>query len=215
MRLSLIGMAGSGKSHWSRKLAAKGFQRFCCDDRIEEKLAPELTSPAGTSLRPGPWMGFPWEPTYAEREARYLCRETEVLAEIVHTLKNQTSGREPVVVDTTGSLVYASQEILATLRELTVMVYLPVPAEFRASLLEAYRSHPHPLVWHGMFDQKPGESEEAALDRCYAKLVSSREQLYERIADVWIDFYQRRKRGCTTDHFLSMIQDKTASKDQA
>jgi dephospho-CoA kinase len=42
IKLSLIGMSGAGKSHWAQKLAAAGFRVISIDDRIEEKLAPEL-----------------------------------------------------------------------------------------------------------------------------------------------------------------------------
>ena len=53
MRLTLIGMAGTGKSHWSRKLEAAGFTRFGCDDRIAQRLAVALGLPAGFDL--GRW----------------------------------------------------------------------------------------------------------------------------------------------------------------
>jgi len=73
MRLSLIGMAGSGKSYWSRKLAEHGFRRFCCDDMIEAKLAPELTRSDGTMMKVAEWMGFPYGPHYQECESQYLA----------------------------------------------------------------------------------------------------------------------------------------------
>jgi hypothetical protein len=207
MHLSLIGMAGSGKSHWSKKLARRGFRRFCCDDLIEGKLAHELKTSDGTPLPLGQWMGFPWEPTYGDREARYLSHEKEVLSEIIGYLKTQRSKHRNVVVDTTGSVIYAPEELLSQLGRLTVMVYLPVPADFRVSLLEAYRSRPHPLVWHGLFTREPGETKEEALTRCYPKLISSREQRYELYADVRVDFHLRRDKGFTVDQFLSVIAD--------
>jgi len=66
MRLSLIGMSGSGKSSWSIKLSELGFKRFCCDDMITEKLDRDLTRPDGTCMKLGEWMGFPYEPHYEE-----------------------------------------------------------------------------------------------------------------------------------------------------
>ena len=215
MHLSLIGMAGSGKSYWSRQLVGKGFQPFCCDDMIEEKLAGELLTADGAPLKPGPWMGFPWEANYGDREAKYLSCEREVLQEILHYLTRHRAESRRVVVDTTGSVIYAGEEVLAKLRQLTTMVYLPVPLEFRQSLLQAYRSRPHPLVWHGMFRRNPGESNEDALARCYPNLVSSREQLYEQYADVRVDFYQRRSEDFTAGRFLELIGDTKASGDRA
>ena len=38
MKISIVGMSGSGKTYWSKKLESEGFKRFCCDDLIEEKL---------------------------------------------------------------------------------------------------------------------------------------------------------------------------------
>jgi hypothetical protein len=37
-------MSGVGKSYWTQKLAASGFRAISIDDRIEEKLAPELNA---------------------------------------------------------------------------------------------------------------------------------------------------------------------------
>ena len=61
MRISLIGMAGAGKTYWSIKLAQQGFRRFCCDDLIAAKLAPDLKRPDGSTMGMGEWMGFPYE----------------------------------------------------------------------------------------------------------------------------------------------------------
>jgi len=72
MRLSLIGMSGSGKSSWSIKLSELGFKRFCCDDMITEKLDRDLTRPDGTCMKLGEWMGFPYEPHYEEYRKRHL-----------------------------------------------------------------------------------------------------------------------------------------------
>ncbi len=94
MRLSLIGMSGSGKSHWSMRLAEIGFHRFCCDEMIARNLSAELTRADGTVMALGEWMGFPYEPHYKEREARYLTYEVRVLDEILGYLAD--SARDPV-----------------------------------------------------------------------------------------------------------------------
>src|SRR4029077_4464676 len=38
LRLALIGMSGTGKTFWSKRLAEAGRSAFCCDDRIEQRL---------------------------------------------------------------------------------------------------------------------------------------------------------------------------------
>ena len=101
MRLSLMGMSGSGKSYWSQKLAEHGFKRFCCDALIAQKLRSQLTAADGAPVEMGKWMGFPYEPGYRIREAQYLAFEVEVVREILEYLRNTTESDEDIVVDTT------------------------------------------------------------------------------------------------------------------
>jgi shikimate kinase len=206
MRLSLIGMAGSGKSHWSRKLEAEGFIRFCCDDLIAEKLGPELKNPDGTSMSVADWMGFPYENRYREREERYLSLEAEVVQEIIDYLESGTGGpQENIVVDTTGSVVYLRDSLLERLSRLTTIVLLATPLAVKDRLLNAYMEHPHPMLWRGMFERKPGESRLEALSRCYSRLFTSRERLYRRHAAVTIGYHVRRKENFGIADFLELI----------
>ena len=113
MRLSLIGMAGSGKSTWSSKLAEHGFRRYCCDDLIAAKLAPELTRTDGSTMKMSEWMGFPFEPHYHEFESKYLNYEIDVLGELFEHLANLKNTSEVnIVIDTTGSVIYAGEVLL-------------------------------------------------------------------------------------------------------
>lgn len=206
MRLSLIGMAGSGKSHWSRKLEEHGFTRFCCDDMIAERLAPELKRPDGTSMSVAQWMGFPCEAGYRERETRYLFCEKEVLQEVIEYLENMEGDlEEDVVVDTTGSVIYVDDKLLKKLSCLTTMVLLETPPHIQARLLESYLSHPHPMVWNRMFSQRPGESHLDAMNRCYPLLFSSRTQLYEHYGTVTIGYDERRRKGFSVNDFLNQV----------
>ena len=43
-RLALVGMSGSGKTFWTKKLAAAGWRSVCCDDLIEQRLAQRLAA---------------------------------------------------------------------------------------------------------------------------------------------------------------------------
>lgn len=209
MRVSLIGMAGSGKSYWSRKLAEHGFRYFCCDDLIAAKLAPELARPDGTTMRMAKWMGFPYEPHYRERESKYVTYEKEVLTEILGYLESRENNpEENIVVDTTGSAIYAGEEILTRLRRYTTIVYLSTPPELHGRLLEAYISKPHPMVWRDAFSKELNETNDNALARCYPKLVSAREQLYERYAQVTIDYSRRSEKGFGVNDFLRGVHGK-------
>jgi len=206
MRLSLIGMAGSGKSYWSMKLVEHGFRRFCCDDLIAAKLDPELTRPDGTTIELGQWMGFPYEPHYRERESKYLAYEIEVLTEILEYLESRKSNpEEKIVLDTTGSVIYTGERILRRLRRYTTVIYLSIPPEVRGQLLKAYVSNPHPMLWRNVFSKDPDETEQEALARCYPRLVVARERLYEHYANLSIDYYRRSEEGFGVSDLLNAV----------
>ncbi len=207
MRLALIGMSGSGKSYWSAKLAQSGFKHFCCDALIAARLAPELIGPDERRITLGEWMGFPYQPQYSEREARYLAAETAVLKEIVDCLERQKSDCEgSVVFDMTGSIIYAGDGLLKKLRRQTIIVRMETPPEARESMLQLYLANKRPVVWRGMFEKLPGETNEAALARCYSPLLSSRELLYERLADVTIGYEERSREGFGVTDLLEILR---------
>ena len=204
--LSLIGMSGSGKSQWSMKLAEIGFRRFCCDDMIAARLAPELRQPDGSLMEMGGWMGFPYLAHYKEREAKYLAKEIEVLAEIAEEFENRLDELgENVVVDTTGSVIYAGELLISRLRRHTIFVHFSVPVEIQSQMLEAYTVTPRPVLWRNVFSRNPGESDAAALERCYGKLLASRETLYEKYADVTLDYTLRGREDFTVTDFLEAV----------
>ena len=211
MRISLIGMSGSGKSHWSLKLAQNGFRRFSCDDMIVGRLTQELTGHDGTLMDVGEWMGFPYEPHYKERESKYLVCEIEELRKILQYLSEHNS-QENVVVDTTGSVVYTGEELLASLRSITTVVHFETPAEITEQMLKAYKAHPRPVLWRGRFYREPEESNEEALARCYLRLLMSREKLYEKYADVRIDYHTRNREGFGVDDLLKEIQSQVGKE---
>ena len=92
MKLSIIGMSGSGKSYWSKKLQEeKGFKRFCCDDIIEQKLSHELKKFGYSGLHDvGKWMGQPFDPQYVKRSKNiYILRTKQRMKylELLNTKK--------------------------------------------------------------------------------------------------------------------------------
>lgn len=207
MRLSLIGMSGSGKSHWSMRLAEIGFHRFCCDEMIARNLSAELTRADGTVIDLGEWMGFPYEPNYKEREARYLTYEIKVLDEILGYLAD--SARDPggnIIVDTTGSVIYTGGRVLEKLCLNTTVVHFSTPPEVQERMLDVYKAQPRPILWRDVFNKKPDETEEEALARCYPKLLLARESLYARYAHVTLDYHKRNKKGFGAEEFLAAIE---------
>jgi len=108
MYLSLIGMPGTGKTYWARKLADIGFQVFFCDMEIEEKLSKNLITSDGVRITVGEWMGLPDSVDYQSRENMYLNYEIEIMQKILGEFEIQ--GRfstDNVVIDTTGSVIYS------------------------------------------------------------------------------------------------------------
>lgn len=206
MRLSFIGMSGIGKSYWSSKLVERGFKRFCCDDLIAKRLAPQLTRPDKTIRPMGEWMGFPFDPHYADRQAQYLSAEIEVMLEILDYLEiapGQSNGN--IIIDTTGSIIYTGRPILERLKSLTRIVYLSAPLSVQAEMRRAYVANPAPVVWGDKFNQKPHESNEAALARCYPELLSYRTHLYEQWTDLEIGYWTLRSTAFGVDDLLQCL----------
>lgn len=206
MRISLIGMSGSGKSHWSKKMVTHGFKAFHCDDLIEDMLADDLMGSDGVSLSVGEWMGFPFDADYAKKESRYLSFENTILVEIlsqIHAQGNNSGGNH--IIDTTGSVIYVVKETLKDLRRLTTVVHLETPSNIREQMLAAYLINRRPVLWRGFFSKAPQETDHDALARCYAELLSSREQLYRDLADVTIEHALHSKEQLTVEAFLKAI----------
>jgi len=181
IKLSLIGMSGAGKSHWAQKLAAAGFRVISIDDRIEEKLAPELAAGGYRGIGGvATWMGWPDQPAYRQREKKYLECEVESMGEALNEI--QASGEQGTILDTTGSVVYTGEEICRRMQSLTKVVYLEASPVEEELLIARYLSDPKPVLWGDQFVQRPGESTQEAIARCYPQLIAQRKQLYERYA---------------------------------
>ena len=153
----------------------------------------------------GKWMGFPYEPGYRVREAQYLAFEVEVLREILEYLRNTTESDENIVVDTTGSVVYTGDAILEELHRRTTTIHLSNPPEVQELMFKAYVARPTPLLWREGFQMAPSETPEAALTRCYAELLSSREKLYRKYAVMDIGYFTRRSKEFDVEALLAAV----------
>jgi shikimate kinase len=198
-------MSGAGKSYWAQKLAGAGFRVIGIDDRIEKKLASEL-APGGYRGIGGvaAWMGWPNEPAYREHEQKYLQCEVKSMSEALDEI--QAESEQGAILDTTGSVVYTGEEICRRMQNLTTVVYLEASRAEEELLIARYLSDPKPVLWGDQFVQRPGESAQAAIARCYPRLIAHRKKLYERYAHRVVSLDRLRNASLNARGFLEIIE---------
>ena len=205
LRLALIGMSGAGKTYWSKKLAAHGCTAVSCDDRIEERLAPRLAAGGYAGINGvAAWMGWPDSPTYNERESQYLSDEIRVLDDVLTSLERDRD--LPLILDTTGSVIYAGNNLLYRLRKQMTVVYLAASEAERQLLIERYLSDPKPVLWRGAFVPKKGETPRETVKRCYPALIEARRRSYEALAHVNLQVSQLRDPKMDAEGFLALVR---------
>jgi shikimate kinase len=207
LRIALVGMSGTGKTFWTKKLAERGIAAISCDDRIEQKLASRLASGGYGGINGvAAWMGWPDSSTYAEREAEYLAEEIHTLDEALMQLEKQPE--KALVLDTTGSVIYTGNHLLMRLRRQMTIVYLAASAEELQVLIQRYLNDPKPVLWRGAFQPKPGETPRETVTRCYPALIEARRRSYEALAHCTLQVSALRDASLNAEAFLKMIQSK-------
>jgi shikimate kinase len=210
LRLALIGMSGAGKTFWTKKLAASGNPAFSCDDRIEHKLASRLAAGGYAGINGvAAWMGWPDSATYIERESEYLAEEIHTLDEILTELEAQPE--KSLVLDTTGSVIYTGNNLLMRLRRQMTIVHLAASAEEQQLLIDRYLNDPKPVLWRGAFQARAGEKPRETVARCYPALIAARRQSYEALAHCALQVAALRDGSLDVPAFLKMIQNKTGT----
>ena len=205
-KIALIGMSGTGKSYWSKKMEEKGYRWYNCDDMIAERLGTELPGIGDSTLNLAKWMGQPFSEGYIEAEKLYLELEDAVVGHICDELEQANYINTPVVVDTTGSLIYLRKKLLNRLRAFTKMVHLRLPEEKHEQLFENFINDPKPVIWKGKFKPRKGEPQQNTLRRCYKELLSFRNERYSLIADYVLDYSFHHSPHREVDELLDMIE---------
>jgi shikimate kinase len=204
LRLALVGMSGAGKTFWTKKLAEKGAPAVICDDRIEQRLAPRLSAGGYSGINGvAAWMGWPDSASYAEREAAYLAEEIHTLDEVLRELEEQPDAA--LVLDTTGSVIYAGNQLLLRLRRQMTIVYLAATSKEQQLLIERYLSDPKPVLWRGAFQPKSGEKPRETVARCYPALMEKRRRSYEALAHCTLGVAELRA-TLDAEQFLERIR---------
>ncbi|MBI3036341.1 hypothetical protein HYY73_01095 [Candidatus Woesearchaeota archaeon] len=204
LRISLVGMSNVGKTRRVKSLVADtslNFIRVCGDDLIEAKLKPFLEGKGFRGVNGvAAWMGQPYEARYPETQRLFLEFEEEAMAEIDYSVGKN------MVVDTTGSVIYLSQQALKRLKENTLIIYLEATEDVKKMLFERYISNPKPVVWGSSFNRKGRESDLEALKRCYPQLLDYRAARYEQLADIAVPHYILR--DTTGQQFLEEVRKR-------
>jgi hypothetical protein len=210
LRIALIGMSGAGKTFWSRCLAENGIPAISCDDRIEERLAPRLATGGYAGINGvAAWMGWPDSPTYLEREAQYLAEEIATLDQILTELEQNPA--RSLVLDTTGSVIYAGNHLLYRLRKLMMVVYLAASEAEQPLLVERYLSDPKPVLWRGAFQPRPGETPGETVARCYPHLIAARAQSYAALAHATLPVAALRELPRTSTAFIEALRQSAGT----
>jgi len=210
LRLALIGMSGAGKTFWTKKLAASRYSAISCDDRIEQKLRLRLAAGGYAGINGvAAWMGWPDSATYTQRESEYLAEEIHTLDEILTELEKQPE--KSLVLDTTGSVIYTGNNLLMRLRRQMTVVHLAASPEEQQILMERYLNDPKPVLWRGAFQPKTDEKPRETVTRCYPALIAARRQSYEALAHCKLEVARLRDPALDAAAFLKMIQDQMGS----
>jgi shikimate kinase len=207
MRIGLIGMSGAGKTSLALKLAAAGFEHIDCDRLIAARLSAALDRSLVTVDDLGAWLGFPYEAGFRDKEARYLECEIAVLREIADRLALTNGHQQNLVVDMSGSAIYIGKARFLKLRQLMTVVYLAVPREAHARMLQEYLQRPRPIIWRGRFRPTRGETHAAALARCYPKLIAFRKRRYEALCDLQLDVQPHQRSEFGVESFLRFVRE--------
>ena len=183
------------------------------DDRIEEKLSPELAAGGYKGIGGvAAWMGWPDQPTYREREKKYLAHEVKSMIETLDEI--ESASEEGIILDTTGSVAYTGDEICRRMQSLTTVVYLEAPPEEEKILIARYLSDPKPVLWGDQFVQRSGESAKDTVARCYPQLIAQRKKLYEKYAHRVVSIERLRKTNPDARGFLEISKHRPGSHDE-
>ncbi len=205
MKISLIGMSNTGKSFWAKELEKIGFERYCCDDLIEQRLGPQLKRLGYRGIADvSKWLGQPYDERHLKNSRKYLSLESQMLHDICLAI-DKLAKNSPVVIDTTGSVIYARTNVLERLAKLTKIIYLEVPAAVEQKMYELYIKEPKPVVWCNAFSKQPGEVAITALGRCYPQLLRSRAAMYKQLANVTVDSFKLRQPGFDVKDFVQLV----------
>lgn len=197
-----LGMSGSGKTYWSKKLAEKFKLSHAEFDELignSRELANLIKNYPGkdSAERLGNYFGKPWSKGYKSKERHFLSIEKRLLS------GKYSPGS---ILDLTGSAIYHPGQ-MERIAKTGLVIYLETSKEAQKEMFRIFISDPKPICWNGLFKKRGRESNGEALERCYPLLLRYRAKLYGKYADVKIPF-EAHKRLKNPEEFIKIVLSK-------
>ena len=127
-----------------------------------------------------------------------------MLGEILSELERNPD--KPLVLDTTGSVIYTGNNLLMRLRRHLTVVHLASSAQEQQLLIERYLTDPKPVLWRGAFQPKRGETPRETVARCFPTLIAARRQSYEALAHCTLQVAALRDPALDASAFLDKVR---------
>ena len=194
-----LGMSGSGKTYWSKKLAKKFKLNHVEFDELigkSRELANLIKNYLGkdSAEKLGNYFGKPWNNEYESKEIHFLSIERKFLS------KRYNSG---TILDLTGSAIYHPSQMRKMVKT-GLAIYLETSKKAQNEMFRIFMRDPKPICWNNLFKKRGKENNEKSLERCYPMLLKSRAKLYEKYADVKIPF-EVHKNAKSPEKFIEIV----------
>jgi len=202
--ITLMGMSGVGKSYFSMKLAAWGWQNYSCDVEIGKDLLGVDNELQPDDIRAlMEYLGLLGDPAkgglpmkeFVRRQKIYKISEMLMLLRLAQQIDK--SDTEYFVHDSTGSLCEMTDaDIIDYVGDVSLIVYIEASGDEEAELLQRAQDSPKPIYyppdkfqgWVDEFLQEHGLSSTDEMPPqdfarwVFPKLLQSRKPKYEAIA---------------------------------
>ncbi len=193
LQIAFIGMSNVGKTYRATQVAElQSFYLHPVDDEIAAKL--ELDSVEAIAE----WMGQPDSGDYLAKQAQYMQLEEEIT-------RKDVSQNGNTIIDTTGSVVYLSNDARAQIKQQALVVDFHVPDSYIDSMIDDFFTNPKPVVWNTCFQKKTGEATADALRRCYPTLLADRNRRYSEFADIILPGTISRDESISAQSFWKIL----------
>lgn len=204
LAICFVGMSNCGKSHWSRVLQSdRSFHVLSVDEEIELAVEPELKALGYSGIEGlAGWMGFPSDERFSKNQATYLAHE-ETITAAARPISGSNS-----ILDTTGSVVYLTEQTIARIRDDYLVVHLEASDDMLEVMTESYFETPKPVVWGDAYQPMDGETPNESLRRCYPWLLRERRERYDKMCHVTIPATVSLSRALDLDGLLTELKSR-------